>query len=553
MWERYTRLFGASTWAAVLAAIPMLVALAAIVVRGFQHDTWAWTEYYADGFYYLAYAKSAAQGEFFSYGGVGPSSGFHPLHWLYLAAVHGLTGGNHSWFFPILFAVYALGFAVTTWAVILTLRALGVGVRILVFSVLAMTYGNYLANALDIPSLVPVIFTNFINMMPSWLLITSMTLLIAAGVRHLRGNSPAGWTLIVIATVVTVWARIDYIFVILPFVLIVAWRSETLVRWQRFVVALAAPAAFAAWSILLWIVTGIPVPTSGAVKNTLSHALDIGSGISFLIDNAQASVTSAHAQMAIAGTLGTCVLLAIAWRSGLSRRDPVVQAFAVMLAGMLVLFGYHMFFTFTGDAGGWYFRPYRVLMLIIGMFALSSIPMVRSLARGTMATRAMVAIVVVSVVWISASHLNGPAAADDSLARAHLVRDVVGQLEKSVDPDATFYDGTDGAFAWYGDFTAYHVKGMANIPDYVDIGRNVRILDLDEMIPVYRSYLDETNIDYYVSYGKGDTRVLTSRCWQDFDTIAYAQKTLGNRMVNAFAVRSDDWLMYLECLVDDSG
>ena len=300
--------------------------------------------------------------------------------------------------------------------------------------------------------------------------------------------------------------------------------------------------------------TGIPVPTSGAVKNTLAHAVNLGpgSGISFLIDNAQNSVTSAHALMALAGTLGTCVLLAVAWRSGLSRRDPVLQAFAVMLAGMLVLFWYHMFFTFTGDAGGWYFRPYRVLMLIIGMFALSSIPMVRSLARSTRATRAVIAIAVVGVVWISVSHLNGPAAADDSLARAHLVRDVVGQLEESVDPDATFYDGTDGAFAWYGDFTAYHVKGMANTPDYVEIGQNVRLLDLDEMIPVYRSYLDETGIDYYVSYGNGDISVLTTRCWRDFDTIAYAQKTLGSRMANAFAARSNDWLIFLECLVDES-
>ena len=163
LWHRYIKLFGSNSGAALLTVVPMLTALIAIVIRGFQHDTWAWTEYYGDGFYYLAYAKSAAHGDFFSYGGVGPSSGFHPLHLLYLTVVHALTAGNYSLFFPILFVIYAFGFAVTTWAVILILRTLGVGPRILVFSVLAMTYGNYLANVFDIPIVLPVIFTNFIN------------------------------------------------------------------------------------------------------------------------------------------------------------------------------------------------------------------------------------------------------------------------------------------------------------------------------------------------------------------------------------------------------
>ena len=116
VWTFYVALFGGNRRVSVLAAVPMVVAVAGIVVRGFQYDTWAWTEHYSDAYYYLEFAKQAAQGEFFTYANVFPSSGIHPLHWLHLAAVYALTGGSQAWMFPILFATYALAFTITTWA-----------------------------------------------------------------------------------------------------------------------------------------------------------------------------------------------------------------------------------------------------------------------------------------------------------------------------------------------------------------------------------------------------------------------------------------------------
>lgn len=304
-WDWYTELFGGSLWIPVLAVIPLITAVVGIVVRGFQFDTWAWTEFYSDSYYYLAFAKSAAQGEFFSYANVAPTSGIQPLHWLHLTAIYGLTGGNQSWMFPILFSTYAAAFAVTTWALLYTLRATGGGARLLLIAVLAMTYGNYLVNARDIPLPIPVIFTNFVNMMASWLLITSILLMIAAGVRHLKGTS-SGWVLIALASAISVLARIDYLAIVFPFVAVVAWQSTTLVRWQRFVVAGAAPIALAIWSLVLMIATGVPLPTSGAVKNTLPTALDLGisDGLTFLLENIQNSVVSGHSVIALGGTVG---------------------------------------------------------------------------------------------------------------------------------------------------------------------------------------------------------------------------------------------------------
>ena len=549
VWIWYVALFGGNRRVAVLAALPMVAAVTGIVVRGFQYDTWAWTEYYSDGYYYLAFAKHAARGEFFTYANVFPSSGIHPLHWLHLAAVYALTGGNQSWMFPILFATYALAFTITTWAVLYTLRALGVGAGLLLFVVLAMTYGNYLADALDIPLLVPVIYTNFVNLMPSWLLITSLSLLIAAGVRQLRSPSSGGWILIVLASVMAAWSRVDYLIIVLPFVVVVAWRSRTLLRWQRVVLIGAAPVAVAAWSLVLVIATGIPVPTSGAVKNALAHATEIGAGdaITFLSQNFLDSAGSLHALIALAGMLACAVLLILAARSRQIRRSPVAWALAAVLGGMFVLFLYHMTLTFPGDVGGWYFRPYRVLMLFVGIFALGSVAWLQTLGRVPIIDRALKVIAVIAIAWIVVSHLNASGAASDSLVRAHLVRDVVQQLDEVVDSDATFFDGTDGAFGWYSEYTTYHIKGMANTPDYVDTARKIRLLDLAEMIPVYASYIDKTGIDYVVTYARGAIVNLEDECRAVLSAVAYAENRSGDRFSNAYAARSGDWLRFLEC------
>ena len=431
-----------------------------------------------------------------------------------------------------------------------TLRALGVGSGLLFFVVLAMTYGNYLGDTLDLPLLIPVIYTNFINLMSSWVLITSMSLLIAAGVRHLRSPSSSGWIFIAVASVLAVWSRIDYLLVILPFVVIVIWRSRTLLRWQKIVSIGAAPVAVVLWSLVLVAATGIPVPTSASVKSTLSHALQAGprDALAFLGENFITSVGSLHASIALAGMLTCAALLTLAARSSQTRRNPVTHAFIAMLAGMFVLFLYHMTLTFPGDVGGWYFRPYRVLMLFIGIFAIGAAAWFHALTQAPIISRTLKVLAVLAVTWIVIAHLNGSGAASDSMVRAHLVRDVVEQLDEIVDSDATFYDGTDGAFGWFGEYTAYHIKGMANTPDYVDIARKVRLYDLADMVPVYASYIDETEIDYVVTYSKGAINNLAEKCWTALPVVAYAELRRGDRFSNAFAVRSADWVEYLECV-----
>lgn len=549
VWKWWSAFFDDNAQLAVLAAVAMSAAIIGLIVRGFQQDTWGWTEFYSDGFYYLAFAKYAAQGDFFTYANIGPTSGIHPLHWLHLTAVHALTGGNHSWMFPILFLTYAVGFAATVWAMLYTLRMLGAGAKLLLLVIIAMTYGNYLADALDLPILIPVILTNFTNLMESWLLITSLALLIAAGVRQLRTPTRNSWVLVVLVSIMSIWARIDYIFVVLPFVTIVAWRSRDLLRWQKIAIISAPVAALGAWMVLLLIATGIPMTTSSSVKNSLSPALEAGPSGAFdlFTKNFLNSADEPHILIAFAGLLVSGGLLIWALRLRDAGRNPVTQAFLAMLSGMFLLLIYHMVITFHNDIGGWYFRPYRVLVLIVGAFAFSTVFKTDLWSLNRTLRGATGVIAIGAVVLVVGAQLNGPGAASDSLARAHLVREVVQQLEGVVDPNTTFYDGTDGAFGWYGDFTAYHLKGMANTPDYVDIARSTRLLDSAEMIPVYESYINENEIDYYVSYGKGTVSDLFDPCWTTQTMVAYAEKTLGDEYVNSYVLRSEDWVALLEC------
>jgi hypothetical protein len=549
-WFWYAELFYGNNKIAALAAIPIIVAVTGIVVRGFQFDTWAWTEFYADSYYYLAFAKSAAQGDFFTYAGVSPTSGVQPLNWLHMTATYALSGGNQSLMYPILFATYALAFLVTIWAVLYTVRLLGGGVNLLLFAVFAMTYGNYVFNVNDIPIKIPLIFTGFVSLMAIWLLITSLALMVAAGVRNLKSSSAEGWILIAIASVIAVGSRLDYLFVVFPFVVVVAWRSATLLRWQRVVLAGAAPFAAGVWALILLVATGLPVPTSGAVKSTLSHAIDLGAneGLRFLAENTQRSVIEIHTLVALAGTLGCAVLLILAVRSGSSRNSPIVQVFGALLFGMLVLFSYHMVFTYKHDVGDWYFKPYRVIFLMIGLFVLGTIPLIRNLLSSPIVTRGSTTVAVLVVGLIVVSHLSAPAAASGSFKRSELVRDIAVQLETAVDLDATFYDDTDGAFGWFSDYTAYHKLGMANNPDYVDTGRKLRSSGRNEQIEIFARYIDEKSIDYFVSTRGGSISILAETCWVNLPKIAYSERKVGGQFSNAYVARTGDWLAYLKCV-----
>ena len=59
------------------------------------------TESPDDVFYYLTYARELAKGNFFSWNGIYPSTGFHPL-WLIISSVPFLFTQNLSLIVPIL-------------------------------------------------------------------------------------------------------------------------------------------------------------------------------------------------------------------------------------------------------------------------------------------------------------------------------------------------------------------------------------------------------------------------------------------------------------------
>jgi len=89
---------------------------------------------------------------------------------------------------------------------------------------------------------------------------------------------------------------------------------------------------------------------------------------------------------------------------------------------------------------------------------------------------------------------------------------------------------------------------MANTPDYVEMGRNTRLLSLVEITPIYAAYIDEMAINYVVTYSRGNVSNLADNCWTGLTTVAYAEQRQGNRFSNAYATRSADWLTYLDCL-----
>jgi hypothetical protein len=544
VWNSYVSLFSGNKKLAVLAAVPILVTALGIIVRGFVPETWAANEYYPDAYYYLSFAKYAARGDFFSYAGVGPTSGIHPLHWLNLTAVYAVTGGNLSWMFPILFSIYSFAFLITTWAALYTLKMLGIGAGILLSFVLAMTYSNYLAISLNIPVRIPVIFNNFVNMMESWLVVSMLALLIVAVVRQLRIPKRGDWILVAVASMLVVWARIDYLFIVFPLVTVVAWHSRNLTRWQRVILLGAAPFAAVLWLFILKISTGVAIPTSGIVKSAVSleSRADPGFGLGFFRENILTAVSTPDAVIALMGTFVSGALLVLVMYFRSSKRTPVSYAFMAILGGILAHFAYHMTLTFALDIGEWYYRPYRFVILVVVIFAIGSWPRIHALSQNSFFNRPLVAMGILATVWIVISQLTGPSIYKDRQSGSEVMQNLVHQLDGIVEPTATFYDWTDGVFGWHGEYTAYHVKGMANTPDYQSIGQKYRLLGPVEMIPIYADYIEKMKIDYVVAYsGVSDKQ---GECWTILSVVASVG---GGQSATAYVARSADWLEFIKC------
>jgi len=550
----YLSLFDDKFHLAIFSFVVASTAFVAIFVRGFQVDTWAWTEFYADSYYYLAYAKQASAGEFFNYSGVGPSSGIHPLHWLFLTICMVVSGGNEDVFFPLLFVTFAIAFFVTVSAVVFTLKTVGVRPEMRFLAVIAMAYGNYLVDVLEVPLAIPVIFTNFTNMMESWLLITSISLMLAFGVRHLityqKSRALVDLVIVVGAAVIAVWCRVDYILIILPFVAVVVWRSKTLIRIQSIALILVPLTAAVIWHLVLWGVTGNPISTSGSVKSILPIALqlDLRSAAEFLLDNSAQSLSKLHILIALVGILVSTALLFFVPRKKIIQHNLTLVTLSSLQIGMITMLAYHVLFTFQNDIGGWYFRPYRIPLLIIALFGISSIVVrhktffARNFSNRVVETGAACLTILVLI-----SHLFAPSAADNSTARAHAVRDVVDELNVIVDDSSKFLDGTDGAFGWFSNYTAYHMKGMANTPEYADTGRLVRVKNMAELSETLEIYMRNNEIDFVVSYGSGDAKRYNNLCWSNLQKIAYSENRTGDKIAFAFATTRSSWLDYMSC------
>jgi hypothetical protein len=550
IWDRFVAALGGHRLVAGIVAVQLLATAIAIFIHGFYWDSWAQTEFQSDAYYYLGYAKNGASGEFFTYAGTSPSSGFHPLHWIYLTVAYIITSETEAVFFPVLFLIYAISFLFSAGLVIAMLRHLGVNPVFIVIAVFAMTFTNYVARSADSSLVIPVIMTNYVNMMPTWILTSSLLAVVASTVMVLRTPDSRWWIAIPVSSVVLALARLDYIIVVFPMLLVVVVLLPGWTRARRLVTLFAGAFTGLLWSLVLLAGTGHMLPTSASSKSAISEGLKdgiFGAG-SFFASSLQDSLRSNHYAIAV-GTImisaGLLALLALVTRG---KRDPIIYAFVGLLVGMSLLVAWHGTASFTGDVGGWYFRPYRPLILVISLFAISRLVDLTFLRRLRFAPIPHIAVAGIATVTV-VSQFFAPSAATGNLTSDLTVQDLATQLESIVAEDSVFYDSTDGAFGWFSDYTALHRKGMGNTPEYAAFARSIRVLSRAEMIPRYARYLEENNVDYVVTGTDEHVGSQVTHCLERAQSVAVAELFEDDKFAASYAVTAESWLDFQGCVV----
>ena len=466
--------------------IILLILLSYFLYSFIEPPLYTLTEGPGDAFYYLVYGREAADLKFFSWNGLYPSNGFHPL-WLVFVASSFSISQDLATIVKLLSVFLFIFFVISIWHFNKVVQIHN-DERIKIISlfmfaaVSAKCFFWYMESALSVVIFISYIYYVVLQFKPH-----DKTEII---------------TPIIIGTLSSLLAlsRLDLVFLISP---LHAFLIFNVIKQKNLKSALALillPVIIVgAYVLLIYLITGAPVPLSGIVKSSFPYIFAQTEWSKLLSEQTWYGIFSITVTFLF--TIGSSII------TKLMKKDSIIinqknylKIMYFLLLGCFLHVAYHVSFSQTGSIGRWYFVIHLyVSILSISLFLYN----LKEILKDTLLYKVFFhkffsyLIVVVTLPLIVYATIYLRANNDYEKSEAYAAMKFVEMLEKeNFDKSAKIYDGTDGSFAFFSKMPTYHQKGMAGTPDYVFFKKKIlqtaKLLDEN----VREDYISKKSIGY---------------------------------------------------------
>ena len=421
-----------------------------------------------DTFYYLVYGREAADLRFFSWNGLYPSNGFHPL-WLVFVTLSFSISQN------LVIVIYLLS------------------IFLFVFFILALWY-FYKISQIYNDRLVQIISTFLFAILATkyffWYMESALSVVLFLGYIYYviykfilknKKNILISFNIGIISSLIAL-SRLDLVLLISPLHGYLIF-SSLLQKNLKAAFALALPPVLivGGYILLIYLITGSPVPLSGLIKSNFPNVfqnLDWSALLTRQIKYGILAIT-----IALICAIGSTILTKFIKKELiLFKLKAYLKIIYFLLIGTFLHTLYHIAFSKIGSVGRWYFIVHlNVSILSISLFLYYlKIFFETNFINYYIFKKAILYTTIVITLPIIFYNTIGLRKSIEykydtpykkmeyKKKEPYAVMKFVEMLnKKKFDKSTKIFDGTDGSFAFFSKIPTYHKKGMAATPGYI--------------------------------------------------------------------------------------
>ena len=416
-----------------------------------------------DTFYYLVYGREAADLKFFSWNGLYPSNGFHPL-WLVFVSLSFSISENLDIVIYLLSIFLFIFFVISIWyfykiSQIYNDRLIQI-ISIFLFAILATKYFFwYMESALSV-----VLFLVYIYYATYKF------------IQKERRNISISFSIGVISSLI-VLSRLDLVLLISPLHGYLIF-SSLLRKKLKVSLALALPPILivGGYVILIYLITGSPVPLSGVIKSNFPNIFQNLNWSTLLSNQIKYGILAII--ITLICTIGSTILTKFTKKELISfKLKNYLNIIYLLLIGIFLHTLYHVTFSNIGSVGRWYFIVHlNVSILSISLF-LYYLKIFFNYYTIKKKIFYITIIITLPLIFYNSINLRETFTYRDDLPykkmeyinkEPYAVMKFAEMLnKKKFDKSTKIFDPTDGSFAFFSKIPTYHMKGMAATPNYV--------------------------------------------------------------------------------------
>ena len=421
-----------------------------------------------DTFYYFVYGREAADLRFFSWNGLYPSNGFHPL-WLVFVSLSFLISQNLDIIIYLLSIFLFIFFIISIWNFYklsqLCNDILTQIISTFLFAILATKYFFwYMESALSV-----VLFLGYIYyIIYKFILKDKKSILISFNIG--------------ILSALIALSRLDLVLLISPLHGYLIFN--TLIKKNlKIAFVLTMPPIFivGGYVLLIYVITGSLVPLSGLIKSNFPNvSKDLNWAL--LLSN-QVKYGILAVAITLVGTIGSSIIIKFIKKDhNFLKQINYLNIIYLLLIGMFIHTLYHIAFSNIGSIGRWYFIVHlniSILSISLFLYYLKIFFRTRFFNKQISSKIILYTTIIITlpIIFYNSIYLRKSTeyTYDTPYGRMeykkkepYAIMKFVEMLDKKkLDKSTKIFDGTDGNFAFFSKIPTYHAKGMASTPEYV--------------------------------------------------------------------------------------